>query len=139
MTTPATLIACARTWRGVPFLHQGRSRYGIDCVGLIIETLRECAALPADYVDPRDYGRSPDGQLTELIARHCERVRVAEMGVLVLIRWPQAKLAQHVALCTGDTLIHAYQGPRGVIEHGYRGEWIKRTVALWRLPGIAYE
>lgn len=139
MITAAQLVRNARTWLGVPFVHQGRSRHGVDCIGLQIANLAECDALPVHFRDVRTYGRRPNGELLREIERYCTPADRASAGVLIVIRWPQVKLEQHVALCTGPTMIHAYQGRRGVIEHGYVGEWIRNTVSLWRLPGVTYE
>jgi len=45
MFTPikrADLVAAARKFRGVPFAHQGRSRGGLDCLGLLLTAGRAC-------------------------------------------------------------------------------------------------
>ena len=31
------IVDAARNWVGVPYRHQGRTRNGIDCVGLLLE------------------------------------------------------------------------------------------------------
>jgi cell wall-associated NlpC family hydrolase len=132
----ATLIAEARTWVGVPFLHQGRSRDGVDCIGLIVETCRACGVLPIDF-STGVYGRVPaHDMLRTRIAAHCERLPSARVGSLVVIRW--AREASHVALCLGETLVHAYERVGRVVEHGYRGRWVRMTDSAWALPGIEY-
>jgi hypothetical protein len=57
-------------------------------------------------------------------------------GALVVIAW--TKLAAHVAVFTGETLIHAYESVGRVVEHGYRGRWIRMTHSAWALPGVEY-
>jgi len=45
MFTPikrADLIAAARKFRGAPFVHQGRGRAGVDCLGLLLVAGRAC-------------------------------------------------------------------------------------------------
>ena len=41
VTTSDEVVREARTWVGVPFRHQGRSRSGVDCGGIIVVVLRE--------------------------------------------------------------------------------------------------
>lgn len=138
MIEPLALIIEARAWIGVPFQHQGRSRLGVDCGGFIVEILRRAGALPTDYVEPLDYGRAPSPQLGELVDSYCERVTRAESATLILIRWPFHREPSHVALCTGPTLIHCYSKDHGVVEQGYRAQWLTRTERIYRLPGIRY-
>lgn len=133
------LISEARTWIGVPFVHQGRSRHGVDCAGFIVAMMRSAGELPADFVDVRNYARRPNGELLQLVARHCARTHRECSGLLVLIRWPRDVEPSHVALLTGQTLIHCYQRQRAVVEHSYRGPWKRDAHSLWRLPGVIYE
>jgi hypothetical protein len=45
MFTPikrADLVAAARRFRGTPFVHQGRNRDGVDCLGLLLAAGRAC-------------------------------------------------------------------------------------------------
>lgn len=131
------LIAAARGWVGVPFRHQGRDRRGVDCVGLIIAVGAELG-LPVGAVSVRAYGRVPlDGLLERAVAEHCEPAPGPAPGVVLLMRFVRSP--QHVALCTGDTLVHSYEGVGKVVEHGFRGKWERRVVSAWRVPGVSYE
>ena len=38
---PDAIIAAARAWLGVPWRHQGRTRQGVDCAGLVVLVGRE--------------------------------------------------------------------------------------------------
>jgi cell wall-associated NlpC family hydrolase len=133
------LIAEARTWVGVPFLHQGRSRSGVDCAGFIVALMRGAGELPLDFCDVRNYSRRPNRELLTLVSRHCARTHKETRGLLVLVRWPKDSEPSHVAFLTGPTLIHCYQRQRAVVEHSYRGPWKRDTHSLWKLPGVAYE
>lgn len=132
----SVVISEARSWVGVPFRHQGRSRTGIDCVGLPIVVLQNLGVLPSNF-EITNYGRLPSGELVERVKAHCTKVEVAKPGTLVVIAWTST--AAHVAVCTGDTLIHSYESVGRVVEHGYRGRWIKLTHSIWALPGVSYE
>lgn len=139
MIASIQLIGEARGWLGVPFRHQGRNRAGVDCAGFVVSLLRACDALPPDYREPTNYPRRPNGELVEILRRYCVRADAAAPAALVVIRWPGEPLPTHVALCTGPTLIHAYQRARAVVENGYRGAWLRDTDSVWRLPTVRYE
>lgn len=137
--TGAAIAACARSWVGVPFRHQGRSRNGVDCAGLVIGVLSECNALPPRFRDIRGYGRAPQRALADLVTASTVPVEAPADGVIVLIRWPGEAFASHVAICAGPNIVHAYMRVRAVVEHGYRGAWIRDTVGLRAVPGVTGE
>ena len=134
--TPTDVIAEARRWVGVPFRHQGRDANGIDCVGLPI-VIGSSLGLVHEAFDVARYGRTPTGELIGRLQGYCTRLPAAVPGCLVVIAW--TKVAAHVGLCTGDTLIHAYESVGRVVEHGYRGRWVRMTHSAWALPGVTYE
>lgn len=134
--TPAAVITEARRWVGVPFRHQGRDGYGIDCVGLPI-VVCQALGIIGETFEITNYGRVPTGELLPRLQAHCTPMARARPGALVVIAW--TKVAAHVAICTGETLIHAYQSVGRVVEHGYQGRWIRLTHSTWALPGVRYE
>lgn len=133
---PHQIVLAARQWLGTPFRHQGRDANGIDCVGVPIVIAREFDLLPPTFVDPV-YGRAPTGEIVSMLCDVCEPMDKAVPGSLIVIAW--TKVAAHVAICTGDTMIHAYESVGSVIEHGYRGRWVRMTHSVWRMPGVKYE
>lgn len=54
--TRQDIIDEARKWLGVPWRHQGRTRRGVDCVGLVVMVGQ---ALNIPHEDRTDYGREP--------------------------------------------------------------------------------
>lgn len=132
------LVTQARTWVGVPFHHQGRNRFGVDCVGFPECVLRELGELPEGFRVRLDYGRLPRRQdLVEGLRKWCEPSGVIP-GALLLIKWERVPYPSHVALYTGETIIHAARQNKGVIEHRYAEPWVSRTVSAWKLPGVRY-
>jgi hypothetical protein len=120
----------------VPFLHQGRSRLGVDCIGYVACVLEALQVLPpgAEKGLPK-YAREPGPGLEQAMERlfvRCPR----ESAHLILIRWPYAKYPAHSAVCTGPTLIHCYATLGRVLEHGYREPWQSQTASAWRVPGV---
>lgn len=127
------LIAEARTWIDVRFRHQGRSRAGVDCIGL----LAACAAknglkieLPTNYtmhVEPK--------RLIEDLRKYFEEIPVSRaiVGDMLVIRF--SGRATHLVLRTDKGIIHSSSEFRKVVEHGYDEEWRRRSVVAFRLPG----
>ena len=138
MIAPAVLIAQARQWAGVKFLHQGRTRLGCDCLGFIAGVLGELGSSVGLEQLPHGYGRDPQAQLLERLTSVSREIGLTQ-GALLLIQWPQTAFASHAAIYTGVSMIHSYQAVGGVVEHGYRATWPARTVSVWALPDVTYE
>jgi cell wall-associated NlpC family hydrolase len=136
IVSASTVVAEARSWVGAPYRHQGRARTGVDCVGLPIAIMQELGALP-EHFEITNYGRTPTGELAARLVDHCIRTDVAVAGTLLVIAW--TKIAAHVAIFTGDSMIHAYESVGRVVEHGYRGRWVRMTHSIWRIPDVIYE
>lgn len=80
-------VAAARGFLGVPWVHQGRSERGVDCVGLVVMAAR---AVGLDAPLTADYGRMQDyRQARRYLERFCERVGAAEVGDIVLFKTSQ--------------------------------------------------
>ena len=130
--TPAAFIAAARSYVGAPFHHQGRTRHGVDCIGLVV-----CAARDAGLalVDRTDYPRDPNGLLPVELARQFAAVESAQAGDILLMRFRGEP--QHVAILADATLIHGYASIGRVVEHGLDAKWRRRIVAAYRLREFA--
>ena len=131
MKNPDDLIMLARDWLGTPFHHQGRSRAGVDCVGVII--------LPAQLLglqinDMLGYSHQPHGILQHEIAKQLVRINICELAVgdVLLMQWDEP---QHVALVTNIaplTVLHAFAQVRKVIEHELDPFMQKRITGVFR-------
>lgn len=132
------IVTTARSWLGVPFMHQGRTRAGVDCLGLAINVGWETGFLPRDY-DVQGYGRSPDGRMFGEMSRVLVRIPAPRYGCLVAMRFD--KEPQHVAI-VGEhkghlTLIHSLdEGGRKVIETRLTHPWPSRIVGCFDVPGL---
>lgn len=131
--TGADLIVQARALLGVPFRHQGRNRYGVDCIGLVVLAARACGLDVS--ADRTDYPRDPVGALQPaLLGRLSEVTAVWWPGDVLLMRFGNEP--QHVALWTGAGIIHAMARSGRVVEHGLDAKWRRRVVAVYRFPEI---
>lgn len=126
------LIAAARECLGTPFRHQGRLvGVGLDCVGVVVHALQ---AVGIDVIDQRGYGDVPsNGLLESAIEQQPTLVRVTTImpGDILLMRM----LGQptHVALFTGDTIIHAYDAIGKCCQHRLDARWASRVVRIYRV------
>lgn len=148
MTTSHEVIACARQFVGVRFVHQGRSVTGVDCLGLLLLTAQKLGlrfdGQGVEALDVPHYGTRPDAQLLkQKLDAHLvpiEKSDLCEAGIVLL------KIdgrPQHLGLLTDYPLagelgmIHAYAPAREVVEHRYDAHWRRDTYAAYRLPQLA--
>ena len=129
--TPNAIIAAARACLGTPFKHLGRvPGKALDCAGLA-KASAEWAGCAV--VDMAVYARTPANGLLEamLDAQPClKRVfRPPQAGDLLLMRFNGDP--QHLAICAGETIIHAWQTVGKVVEHRFTDLWQSRVVRVY--------
>jgi cell wall-associated NlpC family hydrolase len=133
MTTRQQIVDEARAYIGCRWHHQGRSRAGVDCVGLVI---RVAHGLGLSAFDIADYSRQPDPtMMRSLLAQHMEPVGQPQIGDVLLMKFEREP--QHVAIVTNQGIIHAYAQARRVVEHRLDSLWKSRIVGAYQFKGIA--
>lgn len=134
MTTRADFVAEARSWVGVPFRHQGRSRAGVDCVGLLLVT---CWALGLTTYNAKGYGSTPD---VEFMRSECERLMVRstepQIGDVLLVRITKA-LTHMMIRSEMGAIYSRHMKPGKVVETVLPASWERRIVAAYTVPGVA--
>ena len=141
IATRADIVREARALIDVPFRHQGRTREGIDCAGVVIYIARK---LGVSAFDVSGYRARPDGRTMK---EHCDRemLRVPldafGVGHVVLFRNVES-VPQHLAVvgdyfAGGLSLIHAYEPNGRVLETRLDAAWKHFLVASYALPGVA--
>lgn len=123
------VVTAARLYLGCPYHHQGRSRYGIDCAGLVVAAYRE---LGIELQDLPAYGREPwrDG-LRQTVELNFSLVDgPAEPGDILLLR--VRREPQHLAIVTDTGIIHAYASVGKVVETRLDKHWFDRIVGIYR-------
>ena len=135
------IMEVARSWVGIPYLHQGRTRRGIDCIGLIVEV---AVGLGVDVpLIPNNYTENPSSNL--LVASceaHLQKATDDQKllpGSIAVLWGFDRGMAQHFAI-VGEvagrpTMIHAFSKRRQVVEHGWDEFWMKRFVRVYEYPG----
>lgn len=133
---PALAVAEARSYDGCKWRHRGRSRFGIDCIGLVVAAVT-AGGFPV--VDRRDYGREPwkDGLDDEIRKQFGDPVPEDDWqaGDVAMMRWENRPDAGHVGIIgsneNGLTLIHCHSMSR-VIEHGIDAHWRRLIIGVFR-------
>lgn len=147
MTTAGSIIAVARGYVGVRFAHQGRTRDGVDCLGLLIAVADECGLTfggkPASALDVPQYGVRPDVRMLKakldahLIPIAPREVREADIVLLKIDGSPQhLGLIADYPMEAEFALIHAYAPARCVVEHRYDKDWQRATYGAYRLTQL---
>ena len=142
------VASAAQTFISAPFLHQGRTVDGCDCIGLILMSLHavgwQALSPETTYVD--DYSRIPEGAMIETyMALEADVIprNAARAGDIVLMRF--AREPQHLAVlvdppagCSGFYMVHSVDGVMGadgVVMCGYDQKHRSRTKSIWRFKG----
>jgi len=107
-------VAAARSYLGVPWVRQGRSRQGVDCIGLVVLAARDCGmnvTMAATYGDTQAYW-----EMKPILIEHCARVGYPGEGIIVLYKNPAIL---HLGVLTAEgTVIHAFGPKNKVVESG---------------------
>lgn len=132
------VVTAARQYLGVPYDHQGRSRFGIDCCGLVVLAAHDCGI---QVEDARGYSRVPDGKtFLSHIEKQMVRIPLSELQPGDVLAFTFLKDPQHAAIVTQTTptlrIIHAHMRVRKVVEHDLDDTWIRKIAAAFRFKGV---
>jgi cell wall-associated NlpC family hydrolase len=133
--TGADVVQAARQYLDTPWRHQGRSRSGMDCVGLLIAVSRD---LGVPVEDDTHYSHFPDSSLLlGHLKKYTEELPLAEAqpGDLVLM-CVRGRL-QHTGILTERGLLHAAACYRKVCEHGLTDEWRRTIRQVYRWKAVS--
>ncbi len=127
------IVAAARSWLGVKWRHQGRTRRGIDCAGLVVLVGRELGI--ATY-DCTTYGRHALGyDFLRHFAAGMTRIpleAVAPGDVLVFKDPAAGAYPCHCGIVSdAQHMIHAFARWRRVVEDD-RARWTAHQVGGFR-------
>lgn len=129
-------VAAARSYLGAEFKHRGRSAEKMDCLGLVVLSMRDVGF---SMVDRRAYGRDPvkDGIREAARAHFGNPIPLSDLqpGDLVLMQWHQQP--NHVAvvgdyLLGGLSIIHSLLEAGRVVEQRLADPWPRRLLEGFR-------
>jgi cell wall-associated NlpC family hydrolase len=132
----ADVVREARTFIGTPWVHQGRSRQGLDCLGLASLVARNTRGYTFDVLNYQ--AQATDETMLQLCRQHMLPVPAVarQPGDVVVIRYGNQR---HMAI-VGDhpvvgelTLIHASSVHGRVVEHRLDSRWARICIGTFRL------
>jgi cell wall-associated NlpC family hydrolase len=133
------IILHSRGWMHTKFRHQGRSKFGVDCIGLFAEVAKEIGrTIPI----PSNYTHHPDQRfLLSEMCRLFDKITKPEMqvGDLLLMRFmdDQKRIpCRHVAIVTNLGVLHSSAQFKKVTEHGLDDEWMQRVEHVFRMRRV---
>lgn len=143
MIARIAIVEAARSWLGVRWKHQGQTRNGVDCLGLIGCVAADVgisnAWLTDESAEFKGYGRHPD---TERIATGCARYfdpvqGVPRIGDVLLMRFDGDPM--HFGILSAvapNYIIHAHAFARKVVENRVDDVWRSRIVRAYSFRGV---
>lgn len=137
---PLDVVNEARKWKGIPFKHQGRTKNGVDCVGLCLVVGWSLGVYSKDH---KAYSIYPQ---KDLLKSHLDEILIEcpksdiETGCIVMMKIDIDP--QHMAIVCPYSeksfgMIHSYY-KRGVVEHRLSQGWGRRIVTAYKIPGVVY-
>ena len=133
--TPEDFVIAARDWIGVPWRHLGRTRAGVDCVGLVLLAAAK-AGLPVP--DPAPYARQPqEAALLRGVLAHGRRVPEARPGDVLVFR--MGLYGGHLGIATSHRayacpgVLHAYAPHKHVVEQPMDSDLQRALLAVIRV------
>jgi len=144
-------IEALRSYIGTPFRHQGQSKQGMDCLGLLIAAGRDIGLeVPSNltYMPNPDSGELEKRSkqfLRQLPYNRLQRVGNQIQPGDVLTFWiVERGQPKHFAVYTGldnhgrESVIHAYSRKQyGVIETTIANKFLSRRIdKAWRIPQL---
>lgn len=138
MITREQIIAQARKYINVRWVHQGRSReLGLDCVGLLVVTAHDLGLSTYDF---REYQPHPvGGDFLSHFEMNLVRIRPADelAGDILIFKQHESMYPFHCAFLTGDaTIVHSSLKRRKAVEDIYEGHWKSSRIMTFRFPHL---
>ena len=132
------IVEYARELSGVKVQHQGRTLYGVDCIGLVVLTAKK---MGFEVEDCTDYSAIPDGvSLVEQLERKLVKIEVSnrlpgDVAVFAMTK----KSPQHLGIFTDIGVIHTYSYVGKVVEHAFTKSWADKLVGAYRFKELSWQ
>ena len=131
-----TIAECAMSWIGAPALHQGRSRDGIDCAGLMVCVGAESGAGSYDITGYNEYPSS------EVFYRFLDQSPLIQkdipnrmIGDIITLRI--AREVRHLAiLVDADKMVHVCAKARRVVLRGFGENTLRIVDRCYQYPNV---
>ncbi len=139
MISRAQVVEEALTWLGVPWVHQGFSKRGCDCIGLIRGVGKVTGAVEPDQ-DEADkylcYSRNPDPiKMRKGLRTFFIPIPLIEAKIADILWFRLGKDPRHLGIITEPGIVIHADGVQGkVIEHRMATSRIRMPIAAFQFP-----
>lgn len=138
MPSRTDIVESARKNLGIPWRHQGRSKTGLDCLGLLIVVADD---LGIPYQDEQGYQRRPNGHnLVNKFKDQLQEISIKDIQPGDALIFADEIYPCHVAIVSEKYgklhIIHAHATRRKVLEEQYGYEWPNKLRKAFRFPGV---
>ncbi|MGB8437639.1 MAG: NlpC/P60 family protein [Burkholderiales bacterium] len=138
MPTNIDVVTTARTYLGVPWRHQGRSRLGLDCAGLVVLIGRE---LELSDHDRTGYSRHAQGLgFVDAFREAMDSVPLASMRLGDVLLFADEAYPCHCGILSEARgtphFLHAHAPRRKVMEEPLSAEWRQKLRFAFRFRGL---
>lgn len=147
MVTRDQIVDECRSFKGVRYLHQGTTTYGIDCRGILIAIAKKFELTDHNLDDSKFicYPTSPvDNTFQSILEEYCKKIDIQDSKEGDILLFKFNKEAQHMAFITevliqgtSWNVVHSTQ-KLGVAEHEIGPRWLKlmraEIVGCYTLP-----
>lgn len=132
MFTQEAIATAARTYLGVPWHHAGRSRAGLDCIGLVVCSMKDCGI---EVDDVLTYTLNDEfALLIEKATQHADVIDSKEMAPGDVIIFRSRLMYNHCGIYLGDNkFIHADRTVRVVNISRLDDAWSRRISVIFRV------
>lgn len=139
MPSREDIVSEARTWIGTPWRHQGRTKQGIDCAGLVVKVAHTLQFTDFDILD---YARNTRGmEFMRYFGEHMDEIPIVQVQEGDVILFRDSKFPCHSAIVSSKQgekhIIHAYARRKQVIEEPLTEDWRSLWVAAFRFRGVS--
>ena len=133
---PSAFLDAARSFLGVPYRLHGRTRNGVDCLGLVLASVHAAGGplLKAGGYALRNIDTQrflPLSAQAGFLPCSWTGEEKADGDVWLLRTGPALN---HCAILDGDSLIHAHAGLRRVVRQPIPNDW--QLLAAFRMKGV---
>lgn len=152
MIARTAIAAAAESYLGCPYRARGRSRDGLDCVGLLVVVSRD-VGYDVSAADIPDYPDTPDGRLMPLFAAFLRRISDRDATTGSVVVFTDGPSPCHAGIITAPHGAYVHSHVRkglvvrgtvaGQIGHGTLAERRRRAAAggmracaFYDLPGV---
>ncbi|WP_210432043.1 NlpC/P60 family protein [Iodidimonas gelatinilytica] len=133
VVSPDLIVETARLALGTPFRHQGRQvGRGLDCAGLVLWVGWQ---LGVTCYDQTGYPRSFSDNRLLLAAEGAGFCKIKTPGRGDVACLQIGGALQHLAIHTGNGLIHACERAGRVVEHRLDAHWRRSILCGFHYPG----